>query len=335
MSVLGSIIGGVFGLGQSIYNNEMAAQRAREDRHENYMYGEMAADAADKRTRALYGDLYSPQALMEQYKEAGLSPAMMFGGTPGGGGTSGAQGGGAAGIQTPYMPVSMLEAVQAANIAAQTEKTKAETENVKQDTGLKELDYQYKKLTNSTYKREFRILNANMFKENGDSYSIYECAIDSKDYDSFLKDIREAAESSNNWELKGDFESETGQRILRRVYTQAKQMTADLAAFKEAEVSANFNRQLIEVMDKSEFKQLNAEAAVKYLKANIQTAELTEGQKEAWNNVLKKIEEEEGSTMKDLIVVLAMILNNGMQTWNMPSVNNNNTYRTTNNNYNE
>ena len=66
---------------------------------------------------------------MRQYKEAGLSPSLMFGGTPGQGGQSGAMGSSVS-MGNPYMPVSMLEAAQIANIQAQTKKTNAETETI-------------------------------------------------------------------------------------------------------------------------------------------------------------------------------------------------------------
>ena len=122
-------INNLLGLGIGNYNRE-----------ENYYYSERQAENADKRTRALYADLYSPQALMQQYKKAGLSPSLMFGGTPGQGGMSGAQGASAA-INTPFMPMSLMESVQAANIMAQTEKTKAETRTIEgeNERGLAEI----------------------------------------------------------------------------------------------------------------------------------------------------------------------------------------------------
>lgn len=129
--ILGTVLGGAMQLGLGAINNQWAKERADRDRRQNYMYGEMTANAADKRTRALYNDFYSPEALMKQYQEAGLSPSMMYGGTPGQSGMSGAQGSGAAGLQTPYMPISMIEGAQAAKLLAETQKTKAETEQIK------------------------------------------------------------------------------------------------------------------------------------------------------------------------------------------------------------
>lgn len=114
----------------TVINNEYANYRTERDRQQNYQYNEKAAENADKRTRALYNDFYSPAALKRQYEEAGLSPSLMFGGTPGQGGTSGAQGGGPNGPQTPFMPLSLVDAAQAAALFAQASKTKAETKTI-------------------------------------------------------------------------------------------------------------------------------------------------------------------------------------------------------------
>lgn len=109
----------------NLYNNIVGAKREQDARMQNYLLNERAAQNADTRTRALYHDIYSPEALLKQYKAAGLSPSMMFGGTPGQGGMNGAQGAGANQPST-YMPMSMLEAAQASLALAQTRKTNAE-----------------------------------------------------------------------------------------------------------------------------------------------------------------------------------------------------------------
>lgn len=140
---------GFFGqIGSTVINNEYANHRTQQDREANYYLNEQAAKQADLRTRALYNDFYSPEALLKQYKAAGLSPSLMFGGTPGQGGMSGAQGAGPSGPQTPVYGVDPLVGAQIANIMAQTKKTEAETdviepmakatmENLLADAGLK------------------------------------------------------------------------------------------------------------------------------------------------------------------------------------------------------
>lgn len=67
---------------ENAYNNSIGLITGAINRRLNYKYNEMAAENADKRTRALYNDIYSPKALLGQYAEAGLSPSLMFGEHP-------------------------------------------------------------------------------------------------------------------------------------------------------------------------------------------------------------------------------------------------------------
>lgn len=325
---IGDLIGVAGGLAQSALNNHYQQQLTEKDRRENYYYGELAANSADRRTRALYNDFYSPEALLKQYKEAGLSPSMMFGGTPGQGGMSGAQGSGASGIQTPYMPISILEGIQAANIAAQTAKTKEETKNIAQDTKLKEIETEWQDMGKQTYKTEYELITAPMYTENGEETSMYEIAEHSKDIEDFTKKIREAANKGGREDLKMYTGTEAGQKVIRSIYMSANVFDRDIDVLSSDKVSANFQSELLRAMKKEGFIEMNAKAAIGYLKANIQTAELTETQKEAWNNLIDRLGGK-GSTTRDIVVVLGMILNNAMSNWHMPNVNFNNT---TNNN---
>lgn len=156
----GAVTSGALTLGINAYNNEMAAARTAEDRRLNFYYGEKSAAAADRRTRALYNDFYSPEALLRQYQEAGLSPSLMFGGTPGQGGLSGAKGTGAIGPQTPFMPLSLVDAAQASALFAQAEKTKAETKNINTDTDIKELQKVWDEWRNNLKSIEFKLVTA-------------------------------------------------------------------------------------------------------------------------------------------------------------------------------
>lgn len=108
-----------------ITNNLMARSNARQARLENYRYGEMSADNADRRARKMYMDLESPEALLEQYKKAGLSPSLMFdGGGIGGQTPTGAQGSGATGTSTQTFGIDPLNAAQIHLMEAQAKKPK-------------------------------------------------------------------------------------------------------------------------------------------------------------------------------------------------------------------
>lgn len=323
---LPAIIGGVFSLGSTFLNNELSKERTDYDRQQNYLLGEKQAEAADARTRALYSDFYSPQALMRQYKEAGLSPSMMFGGTPGQGGTAGAQGSNS-GIQTPYMPISILEAAQVANITAQTKNIEAQTKNIDIDTKRQEIAKGIEALQAGQYQNEWTILNST-WTENGKEKSIFEAARDHYSYESFLEWCRG---KDTNDTIKHATTTETGQKILREIYLGASRFHTEIMTLSTDAVSAEFQADILKAMQNEDFPKLNANAAIAHLRQNVSTSELTTQQKEAWNNLLHDIETKHGSTAKDIIIILGMILNNGMSNWHMPNVNFNST--TKNNNF--
>ena len=112
---------------------------AEHNRERNYYWNEKAADSADQRQRKQYQDLYSPQAQMEQYQAAGLSPSMMMSGGQSATGTSSAQGA-KGGIDGPYPSSKIIDPMaiaQIANIKADTELKKSQAENTDKDTELK------------------------------------------------------------------------------------------------------------------------------------------------------------------------------------------------------
>ena len=105
MPILEKLLPTIIGAAGSILQNEIQNKQSKENIEHaagvNYGYGEMAADSADARTRALYKDLYSPEAKVKQLKNAGLSVGLMYGQGGAGGttSTSGAMGQGAGGQQ--------------------------------------------------------------------------------------------------------------------------------------------------------------------------------------------------------------------------------------------
>ena len=122
--------------GASYLVNSALGEQAR---RENYFYNEMAANNADKRTRALYNDQYSIQAQMKDAKEAGLSPSLFYQGQ-GTIGQSGAMGAGAGGVGAPYMSISPVDIANIELSKAQAEKLRAEKDNVQEDTISKKLE---------------------------------------------------------------------------------------------------------------------------------------------------------------------------------------------------
>lgn len=140
-------MGGInFGLNAiaSTFGNQAARDNAIWAANMNYKLGEKAADNADARTRRLYEDYQSPEALLKQYKEAGLSPSLMFGGGGAGGTTlpSGAMGTGSAGMGVQTFGVNPVDMAQVNLMNAEAKKAEAEakTEEATREGKVKDLE---------------------------------------------------------------------------------------------------------------------------------------------------------------------------------------------------
>lgn len=306
---IGNIFGAVTSVVGNLYNNQQGRIREREAREQNYMFNELAAKNADTRTRALYNDIYSPQALMQQYKAAGLSPSLMFGGTPGQGGMSGAQG---AGVNQPstFMPLSMLEAAQVGLTLAETQKTNAETNKVKSETTGQDLQNEFDSWRNISREAEVQISTAWIIDpESGESESLFDVAKRSNSYKEFYDIVKKACQESDNKKLATYVDTEVGNSVLRQIYQANYKFERDIEILSTESVDAQFKRSMLNCLSSVNFQKLNAQAAVSKLRAEVQTSELTEQQKKSWNHLIDKLPE--GST-KDIVVVLGMILSQGM-----------------------
>lgn len=102
----------------------------------NFVIPELLAANADQRTRALYNDLQSPAAIMQQLKEAGLSPSVYAAKAAGGSVPSGSQGHGSSSNTggTQQMLGIMSAMKEIASVSAGIAKTKAETGLIKAQT---------------------------------------------------------------------------------------------------------------------------------------------------------------------------------------------------------
>lgn len=298
-------------------NNYLSRQQSDYDRQENYRLNELAAGAADQRTRALYNDFYSPSALMKQYKEAGLSPSLLFGGTPGQGGTTGAQGGGPGGPQSTYMPLSIMEAAQVANINAQTQKTKEETKNIAEDTNLKLLQEEWNTMLNQEKSIEFKLTTTYVTNTDGTTTSMFELAQNCYDYEKFMEEARRLVKNSNDKQLELMLGTEAGQKTMRQIYMDSNRFERDIKVLSQEGVNAEFQQAIIKKMEQKGFAEQNARTAIAELKSIEETAKLTTEQKEAWNNIIERLQKT-NSTTADIIIVASMILNQAASHWHNP-----------------
>lgn len=130
-----SLIGTLVGAGAAASANEQNQQNFERSQQ----FAIESAGTANATTKEHYETLYSPQAKVQQYKDAGLNPALMY---MQGGGSVGST---AAQAATPTAPtIDPLVSGDWANkmfenvlTAAQTKKTNAEESNINEDTKLK------------------------------------------------------------------------------------------------------------------------------------------------------------------------------------------------------
>lgn len=296
-AVVGAGANALFG----VVNNAWADWRAREDRAENYAYNERSAIEADFRTRALYNDFYSPEALVRQYNQAGLSPSLMFGGTPGQGGMAGAKGAGAMGPQTPFMPISMVEAAQAAALFAQAEKTKAEIPGAEAESNIKELEQYLTKMKWEIARTEQDIIMQEWEDGDGKMTSIFEMAKKYDTWEKFIEDIRTNNEGQYNYWVS----NEASMKALRNIYENAKKFERDIEVLSSEKTNAKLQKAIAKALTDEGFASQNATTIVKQLQSAAAESDLTKEQKDALNNIIKELPE---GHMKDAMIILGMVL---------------------------
>lgn len=148
MSGFGRMLGNnLFSIGSNALNSyvqgAISEHWAKKARKENFEYNEKAADAADKRQRAQFDDMYSIGAQMRQLNENNLSPSMLMGGgMPSTQGSTGAQGHGASGITgNPYAGFDPITGAEIELMQAQAEnlREKTKTESGENERGKGEI----------------------------------------------------------------------------------------------------------------------------------------------------------------------------------------------------
>lgn len=226
---LSSGINAIAGAQQQREQNKFNAEEAAKSRQETFALNEQAANNADARTRALFNDLYSPEAQMEQYRKAGINPSLMLANGLGGSGSSGAQGG--AGNATASS--SGMFAINFDLLEAQ--KVQAEIDAMKEDT-------RGKKITNDT-NQEWMLKTAeetyNKLKAEKEGQ---ELANDIADLDLYIKDMTtessiqaitaEAVRLTNEANISGinyDIAEETKETTIKMAEAGYKKILSDIS----------------------------------------------------------------------------------------------------------
>lgn len=311
-SIFGAGISAGANIGATIYNNETAAERERNARQENFLYGEQAAKNADARTRALYNDLYSPAAQLQQIKSAGLSPSLFYGDGGGISGQTGAIGTGASGVSPSTFGIPAMDFMNIAKTIAETNLIEATTKKTESETTGVNLKNEIQEIQNETFKDEMVLLRSVAIDENGEmGTSLYELANDSWNYEQFLKKVREMYEGANYIEGLKIISSEIGQRTLRGIYEANAKLERDIKVLSSEGVDAEFQKSITRALNKIDFANKNAEQIAQEFEKQIESDKLDTEQKRAWNNIIEKLKKK-NSDVSDFIIVLGMILDRAL-----------------------
>ena len=280
-----------------------------------YVTGEMSADHALQRQEYFYNKYQSPAAQMKQLKDAGLSPSIYAsGGLPGGSGTSGisasprqsSTGG------TQAMQGILSAVMQGLGVANQIAKTKAEIDNTKADTALKNaqagktaIEAEYQNYLTQNKLAQNQLLNVILTnKETQEQTSLFELAQLSNSYSDFMKNIRNL-DAKDVPLFKSAINTENGQRILRDIYINSKEQSANIAALNKQETNDELATQILKVLNKEGYAELSAQEQIEALKRSVETNKLDKETSEAWNNLIEKLGD---GTKQDTAIVIGLLL---------------------------
>lgn len=280
--------------------NEYFVDRARP---KNFEWSQKEAKAADERQRAQYKDLYSPQAMMGQYKAAGLSPSMMMsGGASAVGGTpSGNMGTAAMG------PYPTANAMTSTTPGLQNELMQAQIDNLNSDTISKDLFNQIQKLKNSTFNKEWKLMNITTGGDENGIKTISGLVNECKSFDQFKNKV------PKYWELDHEMymfiQSEEGQKALRAIYEANKEFTNEIAVLENSQENAELMLKITKLLNSNDFASKSAQAQKEELEKTIEDAKLTARERQAFNNILDKMGE---NTWTDIAIVMLTLLKNNI-----------------------
>lgn len=138
LALFGAIAGAIISSDSTQQANSQNITYANQNREDQQAYNTAAAQAANNETRRQYWELYSPQAKVQQLKNAGLSVGLMYGqGGAGGGGSTAAQASPAntaAPVVNPLLNMGMIDTIlNAVKAPAEIRKTEAEASKTKAD----------------------------------------------------------------------------------------------------------------------------------------------------------------------------------------------------------
>lgn len=286
MGWISSLINGTFALGSTALQNGMSKKTARELSEHQFLLNEQSAENALKRKDLWYNQYESPQAMLDQFRKAGLNPAAMLGSITGSQGNSAPQGQGTstnmanvANIADVFSNLQLAKA-QKDLLQSQKEKTEAETEGVQSDNYIKLLEQNLKQIEEKekTYKHEI-LYNDYQGKS---AYELFQIA---ENFDEWKKNL---INYSDNEDHKTKIYSSTD--ALRNIYEDFTKTSRNIAFLKNEEIDAELKFKISEELKNSDYTNKSKVKILNEIEQDIQNSQLEGRIKEAWNRFLNYLE---------------------------------------------
>lgn len=298
----GSVIGAGITFANSQFNDYQQKKMSEEARRQNFMYNEQAANNADKRFRAQYADLFSPSAQLKQLRDAGLSPALMYGGSGGSGGATAPIGAGPNGPAPNHYPTSALDMAQIENIIADTKQKESETKGTDLENTVKEMNLQWQQLESIFKTEKLRFLSTAINNNDNTFTSLAEYANNFETYEEFKNKLLglKLDENTKNYIL-----SVSGNEELQEVYSKARQFKSNLETIQGDLQYATYLKDLYTTLNTLGGGSQTANQMIAEIKKATEQANFDESQKKAINDMFNSIENE---NMRTIAILLYMVL---------------------------
>lgn len=263
-AIISAVVGAISAIGTTAFNAEQqqdanAANIAAAEKmqQQNQAFNRQSAEAANAETRRQYWDLYSPQAKVNQLKQAGLSVGLMYGGSGlGGGGSTAAQAGSSNAIAPTIQPTFMQDILGSMLSAAQTPseiaKKAAETEGTKAGTKktYKEMDAIDQSITESN--QRIKESNAAIEKITAEAQTEQERKIGQQ-----LQN-RHSEIDIENAKLELDFNKATYEDRQKLIHTGLDKIMKECDILDEQLKQEKVNTKYAEQLKKEEIKNMQA-----------------------------------------------------------------------------
>ena len=266
--------------GYSVYNQQQTNQQnvdlARENREDQQAFATEAAQTANQVTEQQYNKLYSPSAKVQQLRDAGLSPGLMYsnGGYQGSGvlAAQAASPSSSAPIVNPLMMPDFLnmmtQLTQAQKTKAETKKTEAEEQETRQNIAESNarIEEIKSKIKSSEYQNKLTEMQTELAKQTA-AYTELQTKFENETYterarqykiqnDKTEKEIDKMIEEINGMQIDNSYKAELNQAIIDNYKAQKLQYLQQVEVLKMEKAQKEIQNKILQAQSEVEKKRL-------------------------------------------------------------------------------